>query len=161
MLRLDDPLLDGTAGLPREEHEAAWNGSTPGGEAPLRAGRAEAARTAASLISMFLARLNFRLVRLNFQRQIRDRQGSFGIVLRPSLRRAVQQALQRAVRRRLNNYSISPNFRRSVLGCIDSYDSNQILILLDFSRSTRFAILCTAQIVKFELKTRHNFGGFE
>jgi hypothetical protein len=44
---------------------------------------------------------------------------------------------------------------------MDSYDSNQILILLDFSRSTRFAILCTAQIAKFELKTRHNFGGFE
>ena len=30
-----------------------------------------------------------------------------------------------------------------------------------FSRSTRFAILCTAQIAKFEKKTRHNFGGFE
>ena len=33
---------------------------------------------------------------------------------------------------------------------MDSYDSNQILILLDFSRSTRFAILCTAQISKFQ-----------
>jgi len=44
---------------------------------------------------------------------------------------------------------------------MDSYDSNQILILLDFSRSTRFAILCTAQIAKFQKKTRHNFGGFE
>jgi len=58
-------------------------------------------------------------------------------------------------------YSISPNFRRSVLGYMDSYDSNQVLILLDFSRSTRFAILCTAQIAKIELKTRHNFGSFE
>ena len=44
---------------------------------------------------------------------------------------------------------------------MDSYDSNQILILLHFSRSTRFAILCTAQIAKFQKKTRHNFGGFE
>ena len=35
---------------------------------------------------------------------------------------------------------------------MDSYDSNQILILLDFSRSTRFAILCTAQIAKFQKK---------
>jgi hypothetical protein len=32
-----------------------------------------------------------------------------------------------------------PNFRQLVLGCIDSYDSNQILIFSDFSRSTRFA----------------------
>ena len=30
-----------------------------------------------------------------------------------------------------------------------------------FSRSTRFAILCTAQIAKFQKKTRHNFGGFD
>ena len=30
-------------------------------------------------------------------------------------------------------------FRRLVLGWIDSYDSNQILIFSDFSRSTRFA----------------------
>ena len=37
----------------------------------------------------------------------------------------------------------------------------QIPILQHFSRSTRFAILCTAQIVKFQLKTHHNFGGFE
>ena len=43
---------------------------------------------------------------------------------------------------------------------MDSYDSNQILILLDFSRSSRCAILCTAQIAKFELKTRHNFWRF-
>ena len=32
-----------------------------------------------------------------------------------------------------------PNFRQLVLGCIDSYDSNQILIFSGFSRSTRFA----------------------
>ena len=31
------------------------------------------------------------------------------------------------------------NFERLVLGCIDSCDSDQRLILLDFSRSTKFA----------------------
>ena len=35
------------------------------------------------------------------------------------------------------------NFERLVLGCMDSYDSNQVVILQHFSRSTRFAILCT------------------
>ena len=35
---------------------------------------------------------------------------------------------------------------------MDSYDSNQTLILLHLSRSTRFAILCTAQIAKFQKK---------
>ena len=44
------------------------------------------------------------------------------------------------------------NFERLVLGCIDSYDSDQRLILLHFSRSTRFAFLCTAQISKFQQK---------
>ena len=36
------------------------------------------------------------------------------------------------------------NFTRLVLGCMESYDSVQILILQHFSRSTRFAFLCTA-----------------
>ena len=44
------------------------------------------------------------------------------------------------------------NFRGFVLGCIDSYDSNQIVILQGFSRSTRFAILRTAQISKSHQK---------
>ena len=35
------------------------------------------------------------------------------------------------------------NFRRLVLGCIDSYDSEQRRIFLHFSRSTRFAFFCT------------------
>ena len=39
-----------------------------------------------------------------------------------------------------------------VLGCMDSYDSNQILILQHFSRSTRFSYFCTAQISKFQRK---------
>ena len=45
------------------------------------------------------------------------------------------------------------NFRRSVLGCIDSYDSESRRIFQHFSRSTRFAFLCTAQISKFQQKT--------
>ena len=52
------------------------------------------------------------------------------------------------------------NFRGLVLGCIDSYDSNQILILQGFSRSTRFAILCTAQISKFQQKFVKLFSKF-
>ena len=39
----------------------------------------------------------------------------------------------------------SANFRRLVLGCMDSYDSDQRLILQGFSRSTRLAFLCTAR----------------
>ena len=52
------------------------------------------------------------------------------------------------------------NFRGLVLGCIDSYDSNQIVILQGFSRSTRFAILCTAQISKFQQKFVKLFSNF-
>ena len=51
------------------------------------------------------------------------------------------------------------NFERLVLGCIDSSDSDQRLILLNFSRSTRFAFLCTAQISKFQEKTVQIFAG--
>ena len=36
------------------------------------------------------------------------------------------------------------NFERLVLGCMDSYDSEKRRILQGFSRSTRFAFLCTA-----------------
>ena len=58
----------------------------------------------------------------------------------------------------MKNEMKSPsNFERLVLGCIDSYDSDQRLILLDFSRSTRFAFLCTAQISKFQQKTAQIF----
>ena len=53
------------------------------------------------------------------------------------------------------------NFERLVLGCIDSYDSDQRLILLHFSRSTRFAFLCTAQISKFQQKTVQIFAGMK
>ena len=49
------------------------------------------------------------------------------------------------------------NFRGLVLGCMDSYDSDQRLILQGFSRSTRFAILCTAQISKILSKIVKNF----
>ena len=43
----------------------------------------------------------------------------------------------------------SSNFRRLVLCCIDSYDSEQRRIFLHFSRSTRFASFCTAAISNF------------
>ena len=45
-----------------------------------------------------------------------------------------------------------PNFRRLVLFCMDSYDSESRRIFSHFSRSTRFTILCTAQISKFQQK---------
>ena len=37
------------------------------------------------------------------------------------------------------------NFEGLVLGCMDSYDSDQRLILQGFSRSTRFTNLCTLE----------------
>ena len=37
-----------------------------------------------------------------------------------------------------------PNFERLVLGCMESYDSEKGRTLQHFSRSTRFAFLCTA-----------------
>ena len=42
-----------------------------------------------------------------------------------------------------------PNFRGLVLGCMDSYDSEQRRILQHFSISTRFAFFCTAPISNF------------
>ena len=45
----------------------------------------------------------------------------------------------------------SPNFRGLVLFCIEADFCTQIRILQHFSRTTRFAILCTASISKFEL----------
>ena len=46
----------------------------------------------------------------------------------------------------------SSNFRRLVLSCINADFCVQILILQRFSRSTSFAILCTAQISKLQQK---------
>ena len=45
--------------------------------------------------------------------------------------------------RRILLRSLSADFRRLVLGCMDSYDSEQRRLLLHFSRSTRFASFCT------------------
>ena len=47
-------------------------------------------------------------------------------------------------------------FERLVLVCIDSYDSEKRHILQHFSRSIRFAFLCTAQISNFQQKLREN-----
>ena len=52
------------------------------------------------------------------------------------------------------------HFGRLVLVCIDSYDSEKRRILQYFSRSTRFAVLCTAQISKFQQKLREHFWHF-
>ena len=60
-----------------------------------------------------------------------------------------------------NGMESPSNFERLVLGCIDSYDSNQILILQHFSRSTRFAFLRTAQISKLYQKTFQIFAGMK
>ena len=51
----------------------------------------------------------------------------------------------------------SSNFRRLVLGCIEADFCNQILIFQHFSRSTRFAILRTAQISKFQQICRKSY----
>ena len=64
-------------------------------------------------------------------------------------------------RRMKNEMKLPSNFERLVLGCIDSYDSDQRLILQHFSRSTRFAFLCTAQISKFQEKFVKNFDGMK
>ena len=53
------------------------------------------------------------------------------------------------------------NFEGLVLGCMDSYDSNQIVILQHFSRSTRFSYFCTAQISKFQRKPVQIFAGMK
>ena len=44
----------------------------------------------------------------------------------------------------------SPNFRGLVLFCIEADFCTQIRIFQHFSRTTRFALLCTAPISKFE-----------
>ena len=54
-------------------------------------------------------------------------------------------------------WQILANFRRSVLGCIGSYDSESRRILQLFSRSTRLAYFCTAQTSKLRIKINHNF----
>ena len=64
-----------------------------------------------------------------------------------------------SLRRGLNNIlNQAPNFEGLVLFCIEAKICIQILIFQYFSRSRRFAILCTAQISKFQQKSRHNFG---
>ena len=50
---------------------------------------------------------------------------------------------------------------RLVLFCMDSYDSESRRIFQDFSRSIRFAFLCTAQISKFQRKTVQIFAGMK
>ena len=67
------------------------------------------------------------------------------------------------LRRSLKKWSETPQTLRvfSVLGCMDSYDSNQILILQHLSRSTRLSYFCTAQISKIQQKIVKIFGGMK
>ena len=55
---------------------------------------------------------------------------------------------------------LQANFGELVLGCINADFCNQILILQRFSRSTRFAILCTAPNSKISKKIANIFGDF-
>ena len=60
------------------------------------------------------------------------------------------------------NYSIAPNFRRSVLGCIDSSDSNQILIFFqDFRDLQDFHTFAPLRSQNFSKKKRPNFSGMK
>ena len=54
----------------------------------------------------------------------------------------------------------SPNFRGLVLFCIEADFCTQIRIFQHFSRTTRFAILCTAPISKKWAKFRETFSDF-
>ena len=51
----------------------------------------------------------------------------------------------------------SSNFRGLVLRCIKADFCDQILIFQHFARSRRYAILCTAQISKFQQKVGQQF----
>ena len=52
------------------------------------------------------------------------------------------------------------NFERLVIGCMDSYESNQIVILKHFSRSTRFSYFCTIPSSKIQLNFVKHFRNF-
>ena len=54
----------------------------------------------------------------------------------------------------------SSNFRGLVLRCIKADFCDQILIFQHFARSRRYAILCTAQISKFQQKVGKNNSWF-
>ena len=54
-----------------------------------------------------------------------------------------------------------PNFEGLVLGCMDSYDSEQSHILQHFSSSTRLADFCTVYISKFQRKNVQIFAGMK
>ena len=89
------------------------------------------------------------------------RRGGLHVALVVGLHR-LHAPLPQGLRRRMKDEMKSPsNFERLVLGCIDSSDSDQILIFSGFSRSTRFAYFCTAQIAKFQQKTVQIFAGMK
>ena len=65
--------------------------------------------------------------------------------------RMIRQQSQTYDREGVSLACFSLHFGGLVLGCIDSYDSNQILILQRFSRSTRFTFLRTAPYSTFSI----------
>ena len=57
---------------------------------------------------------------------------------------------------RERRHELLTNFRQSVLGCIDSYDSENRRIFSGFSKSTRLAFFCSAPNSEFQ----QNFAKF-
>ena len=78
-----------------------------------------------------------------------DFRKSFKKLLLKMRRRAHIAMHARCRHKRRHRGTTVSNFRRLVLGCIDSYDSEQRRIFQHFSRSTRFAFFCTARISIF------------
>jgi hypothetical protein len=86
----------------------------------------------------------------------------FSVKLRevPVVRIYIWNAKERLVRQPMTPESATwdPSFRRNfgrlVLGCIDSYDSNQILILQRFSRSTKLSSWFFENVAKFCKKSQ-------
>ena len=72
-------------------------------------------------------------------------------------------ALSEGVMKRFfdRSWQILANFRRSVLGCIDSYDSENRRIFQLFSRSTRLAHVCTAPNSTFFFSQHFNKFSFK
>ena len=77
-----------------------------------------------------------------------------------SRERPLSPCLRCKIRYRTLVRAKSSNFTGLVLGCIEADFCNQILFFQHFSRSTRFAILRTAQISKFQQKKSSQFCHF-
>ena len=84
-----------------------------------------------------------------------------GLALSSLLREAVSLLVEKFDIEFNSDFSAkSPNFRGLVLFCIKADFCTQIRIFQHFSRTTRFAILCTAPISKFEQNIVNLFSDF-